>query len=356
MSETAVSTATPAAGPPIVLNDGTSPARLAALVREMSNLPVFPAAGLKLLDALRSPSYSVRQLSDIISSDVGMAARVLSMANSTRYGIKHRVATVSHAVMMLGAEEIEHLAMTLCFLQVSPPRVSIRSPFSPTRYIEHSMFVGRVAQHLAGALGFQLVGRGEAYAAALLHDIGLYVLYRYHRELLHKAVRHAAKWKTTQLRAEIETIGATHAALGAWLAQRWNIPRPLCEAIAYHHQAPPADSMAPELLTVLKLAKRVALEMNVRNGLDELPEELDGGSLHLLRRRGWEGTASEITARLRAEHGRVFEAHWAGLQRLLHGFRPAGGRRVGDLENAEEQDEESPEDGLLARMRRWFGI
>jgi HD-like signal output (HDOD) protein len=46
------------------------------------------------------------------------------------------------------------------------------------------------------------------------------------------------------IEAETEILGESHCRIGYWLADKWRLPRPICEAILYHHDFPPTDSSA----------------------------------------------------------------------------------------------------------------
>lgn len=341
------------------LIDGTSPERLVRLVEDIHRLPVFPNAGIKLLEAFKNPDYSVKQLAEIIAGDVGLSARVLSIANSSYYGVKNRITSVSHAVMMLGAREVEHLAMTLCFLQISPQTRRLDVSFSPTRYIEHSLFVGRIAQFLAGEIGLQTVGRGEAYAAGLLHDIGLFVLFRFHPEQLRSALRLAESRQLTYNEAEMLQFGASHAALGAWLAERWNFPRHLCEAIAYHHVPPPSSVLVPELVALLKLSKRIAIRLDVRNSVDADVEPLDEGSLALLAQHGFPAETGALVETLCAQCELELNALYADMARILRGSTPPR-RTMADVERglvSSRATAPTPRrQALWSRVLSWLGL
>jgi putative nucleotidyltransferase with HDIG domain len=73
------------------------------------------------------------------------------------------------------------------------------------------------------------------YTAALLHDVGKIVLGEFVYASLEKIVDLVSKKGYTLLAAEKKVIGINHAELGGRIAEFWNFPPGLQEAIVRHH-------------------------------------------------------------------------------------------------------------------------
>ena len=50
--------------------------------------------------------------------------------------------------------------------------------------------------------------------------------------------------------AECEVLGLDHTRVGAWIAERWHLPRALCAVIEHHHDPERADGSA-ELVRIV---------------------------------------------------------------------------------------------------------
>ena len=90
--------------------------------------------------------------------------------------------------------------------------------------------------------------------------------------------------------AELELIGFTHAELGGRLAERWNLPTRIAEAVARHHEAlasPAADGLAG----VVAFADRVAGHFGVHCGY-RLAAPAAGSYPTRSRRWNWPAAAS----------------------------------------------------------------
>ncbi len=74
-----------------------------------------------------------------------------------------------------------------------------------------------------------------AYIAGLLCDVGQLVLEVSAPERLYVTQAEAAQRGTPQHVVELQTWGATHAEIGAYLLGLWGLPFQIVEAVANHH-------------------------------------------------------------------------------------------------------------------------
>jgi HD-like signal output (HDOD) protein len=71
--------------------------------------------------------------------------------------------------------------------------------------------------------------------AALLHDIGYWILaYECPREL-ERAYQWAREKDVTMQEAERATLGSSHAEIGGYLLGIWGLPDSIVAAVAHHH-------------------------------------------------------------------------------------------------------------------------
>jgi HD-like signal output (HDOD) protein len=113
-----------------------------------------------------------------------------------------------------------------------------------------------------------------AYAAGLLHDLGKIVF----SPLLERTVGEWAarpRQHDSFLAMEQELLGSNHAEAGAMLAEQWNLPTTLAQAIAFHH----APSLCPEpnrnLALAVHLGDLLAMMCGSGCGLDCLYYQMD---------------------------------------------------------------------------------
>ena len=105
-----------------------------------------------------------------------------------------------------------------------------------------------------------------------------------------------------RLDAEQMLLGMNHAEIGARLAERWNFPEPLVDAIRYHHE-PERATIDPLLVSFAHLGEIVAQQLELGEGLEQVAYELRSSALGLagMSRESFEALEDE----LRAELGRA---------------------------------------------------
>ena len=90
-----------------------------------------------------------------------------------------------------------------------------------------------MAREFAVRIGFP--DPSKAYAAGLLHDVGIVGLLWVAPEQFRRAVRLAQNSHILLNQAELQTLGITHADAGSVLGESWHLPAELVEVIACHH-------------------------------------------------------------------------------------------------------------------------
>ena len=90
--------------------------------------------------------------------------------------------------------------------------------------------------------------------AALLHDLGYWVLIQECPRELEQAIELALAAGICLPQAEYEILGASHAEIGAYLLAIWGLPYPVVEAVAHHHRPGRVKSAGLDALAALAVA------------------------------------------------------------------------------------------------------
>ena len=75
---------------------------LATIVKKIDTLPTLPTTFASISSLIQNPKTSANDISEIISKDQVLTARLLQLVNSSFYGFPGRITTVSAAVVILG--------------------------------------------------------------------------------------------------------------------------------------------------------------------------------------------------------------------------------------------------------------
>lgn len=204
---------------------------LERLFKLIGTVTSLPAVGQRVLVLTEDESTSTEQLRDAIQSDPVLVARMLRRLNSSYFGLSHKIADVRTAVNLLGVREIRNLAITVCMSKMFEGDGS-HGAYSRELLWSHSVSVGVCARLVARVCGRGMPG--EAYVGGLLHDLGLI--------LLDQTLRRHFVWVLEKIsptvstcEVEIKALSFDHATLGGYVAQRWNFPAQIVDAITFHH-------------------------------------------------------------------------------------------------------------------------
>ena len=238
---------------------------LKTVVSRMRSVPSLPMIYEELMTVLRQEDPPVAQVEKIIARDVGMAAKILQLANSAFIGSRGRVSSLLRAVSLIGTETVRILVLsTHVFSQFDhSPEVALHLP----SLWEHSVTTAGLAQRIAAAEGAPKAVIEESFTAGLLHDVGKVILLA---ELPQEYGPILSANSGELSSRELEKLGCTHAQVGAYLMSIWGLPFPLVRAVAFHHS--PADANENEFTSLTAVHAADALT----SSQDPSPTNHDG--------------------------------------------------------------------------------
>lgn len=219
---------------------------------ESLELPTPPGALLAFLQAVRRDSVSMQETAELVRREPGLAARILTVANSAAYNAGGELRSLKQSLQVLGLRTLHSIAASLAVREAFSGLPGARAG-DLDGFWRHSIFVAELAQAIAAE-----TGRGdpeEAYLAGLLHDVGELLLLgglgaRYGTLLAEAAGVGAAAERALQS-LEQAALATDHAQVGAWLIERWRLPSFMADAVLLHHHAIEDVSAADALTRVL---------------------------------------------------------------------------------------------------------
>ena len=206
--------------------------KIKRITESIISLPTLPTVVSKMIQLVDNPKTSAASLARLIYTDQALTARILKLANSAYYGFPREIATVNIAIVVLGFNTVKEMGLSLSVLEVFKGGGN-DAAFDVSRFWQHSIACGSASRMIARRFRRHL--SGEAFVAGLLHDIGKVVLRQYMQGEFAAIIERATRDAATLDEIEKETVGATHSQIGAWLAEKWNLPRIIVDSINYHH-------------------------------------------------------------------------------------------------------------------------
>lgn len=207
--------------------------KLKELAGRLRTLPSFPTLYVEIMKAIEDDNAPLQVIYGLITEDPGLTAKMLQVVNSAALGLRERVVDPLEAVQVLGLNTVRSLALSAHVFASFTPSQRINFPMDTLW--AHLMNCGNRARGIMAVEGADNASVEAAYTAGMLHDIGKLMLADSLPAEFQVALAQAATRDTPFHEIEMETFGATHAGLAAYLLGLWGLPAPIVEAVAYHH-------------------------------------------------------------------------------------------------------------------------
>ncbi len=258
--------------------------KLKEIISQIDTLPSLPRLYRELVNALKAPDITIKEVGKIISQDLGITAKVLKLVNSAYFGLPRQISDPAQAVSYLGLDVIKGVVLSVqTFSQFEKTPLK---HLSLERLFAHSMQTGNFARKIAQEHTGNPTIANDSYLAGLLHDVGKIILVQQFPDLYGQAVSLCKSRNCPIWEAEEAVLGGSHAEVGAYLIGLWGLSEPVVEAIAFHHYPSLSAPTGFSPLTAVHVADALVDELHAPCG-DDLPPQLDQAylaSLHCLEK------------------------------------------------------------------------
>lgn len=205
-------------------------------VRQITKLPTVPVIAREILGLVDDNKVSVERLEGIVEKDPSIAAKILSVANSSFFGFNIPTTTISNAIIRIGFNNVRNIALGISLMTVLDDGKSEHRSYYQ-RIFKHSAAVGVIARFISEKIKLNI--SEEILFNGLLHDIGFLVLNRYFTDKFSQILNELDN-RASLLEAEKAVLDFGHADVGKWLGEQWNLPETVLDSMLYHHC--PADA------------------------------------------------------------------------------------------------------------------
>jgi putative nucleotidyltransferase with HDIG domain len=200
-------------------------------VQKIKKLPTLPVIAQEILSLASNDLTSVGKIEKVVENDPAISAKILSVANSVFFGIKSPTKTLDNAIFRIGFDNLKNIALGISLMTVLQ-NGKVEKVFDYKRVYNHSVTVGFVARLLARKL--KLDFSDEVMMNGMLHDLGYLIMNKFFPEI-YRDVLTAFEKGEALLEAEKKVLEFTHADIGHWLAEKWNLPKAVLDTTLYHH-------------------------------------------------------------------------------------------------------------------------
>jgi len=220
--------------------------RIELILQQLDQLPPLPAVATKVLQVASSDASSVKDVVRIIEADPAIAARILQLVHRADMGVAGPVTDLGRAISLLGFDAVRCAILAVSVLSTFRPTQKVdEEKFSRSEFWKHCIAVACCAELMAGELTRNWgkssgVDASEAFLAGLLHDMGKIALDAVVPKSFGKTVETADLLRGNIADVERSVIGVDHLVVGKRLAEKWQLPASLRDAIWLHGQLPQA--------------------------------------------------------------------------------------------------------------------
>lgn len=224
------------------------------VLSDSTRLYSLPQTLAEVLRITRDETSSAVELANVLSKDPAMTTKILRIVNSPFYGAGRQIGSMKQAVITLGLRQVTAIALSTSIYNMTNKWESV---FDRVRFWRHSLEVAIAARTIAEKIGYPRLE--EVFISGLLHDIGLLILessFPTEFERIWKEyLRHG---NLTDL--EEEAWGTSHARVGQFLFEQWQLPEEICQAVGCHHNIFPPGDRSSEFLAgqIICLANHIS--------------------------------------------------------------------------------------------------
>ncbi len=198
-----------------------------AFFKNHGGVPKNPVLITKTLAVLRDPACSAADLVAVLEKEPAISSKILKAANSVFFGTPKSITSLKAAIVRLGNHNIARIALSASL------SVGNEGPWAD--FWRHSIAVAMLSRHIGRFTGaYSKQEEEELFTMGLLHDLGAMI--EMDSGEFKRVAQTLAPGSRTLAEAENLVFGFDHGRLGKVVADLWNFPGDLVDAIACHHQ------------------------------------------------------------------------------------------------------------------------
>lgn len=224
----------------LVMNENKTK-KLQQLLKQ-ANVPTLPVIAQKLVELCNDDTADFADFALVLQSDPGLASRILRMANSAFYGLRHKATTLERAIGALGLKHVKTISLGF-YLADSLSKMDCGEGFNMAKFWQQNVLRGVISRELARA--YYPIRCEEAFLIGLLQDCGIPFLVQAW------GAPYAQFWAERQnspaslYKLEQEFFGYDHVKAAKVITEKWALPDLLATPIHNHHRRGP-QRMIPQ--------------------------------------------------------------------------------------------------------------
>jgi HD-like signal output (HDOD) protein len=211
-------------------------------------MPNIPKVVQDLIQSFGNDDVSSDEVAEKLSKDQSMTAKVLRMANSSKYGGHRNIGSVSDAVVLLGFNALRTMVLASGLTSAFPTPEG----FNIKGFWIKSFTVASMSKWLATHVPD--TDAEIAFTCGMIHDIGgllTHILVNEEALEIDRVVEKGAD----RIEMEDSRLGFNFTEAGAELANRWKFPEEIVDGIKHQLQPQVSEDDYKNLAGIVYIAK-----------------------------------------------------------------------------------------------------
>jgi HD-like signal output (HDOD) protein len=243
----------------LVVKNRLQEKNLLKIINQMDAFASLPQIVSKLLDLINEDA-PVEQIAAMLEEDPILAAKILSIGNSSFYGLK--TGSISQTIVFLGLSAVKNIVLATSVCDQLPSQdMGIFNRDDLWKYVNFT-------NHMVNFLHKKLLGKHVPTvisSVGLLYNIGLVALIRQMPQQYARIAKGLGKRPGVSLEElEQEIIGVSHGEVGGYLLDWWGLPQHMVECALFHHDPFRENVTNPALVAIVHLVDHYAAKAKLR--------------------------------------------------------------------------------------------
>jgi len=203
-----------------------------AIDKQIGDLNSFRTEQIRLQKMLDDSSSGISHFSKIVISDPMLTAVILRTANSSYLSMGQKIDSISHALMILGLQNIKNIIYHERMRLLFQPRTQQQAEMMAGLWY-HSSITSSCSSFLCDL--FDGLNMGTLFTLAIIHDMGKLVIL----ELPQTKTLQETFWERypadISIWEEDRLLGVNHEVIGGMALKQWNFSESMVKIIQMHH-------------------------------------------------------------------------------------------------------------------------
>lgn len=246
------------------------------ILKEITSLPPLPANIIELDNFRKQDSTDSEKLVEILKKDPLIVANILKIANSSMFGFRSKVDTLSRAINLLGIKFAISVAIGSSISQTVKSNL-LAYAVTTDDFILTSSLASNIVNTWVANINFDL--KNELLLPAFLQEVGKFVISQVIQEekKTEEFLKELEETKNTSL-CEEKFTGFTCARITANIFKHWNLSHNIIFPIAFAEDienCPESFKQKAQILQIVKILCDIRYplsEKNIEKALEKVVE------------------------------------------------------------------------------------